>query len=143
MLLSKETRALIAAALREDLGSAGDLTTRFFVPSKARLSGRIVAKEEGVVCGLPLAAAVFKAVSAKISAKPLVAEGTRVTPGSVVMSVSGGREILTAERTALNFLQRMSGVATLTARYVAAAAGSDAKIYDTRKTLPGWRALDK
>ncbi len=136
-------KPLLRLALKEDLGRAGDLTTKFFVPAKTRLAGTIVAKQEGVVCGLPLAAAVFKALSPRIAAEPLVAEGARVTPGTAVMSVSGGREILTAERTALNFLQRMSGVATLTARYAALVAGTRTRICDTRKTLPGWRLLDK
>lgn len=136
-------RPLLRLALAEDLGRAGDLTTKHFVSPKTRLSGRIVAKQDGVVCGLPLAAAVFKAVSPKIKARALVPEGAAVKKGAAVMSVEGGREILTAERTALNFLQRMSGVATLTARYAAAVAGTRTRIFDTRKTLPGWRLLDK
>lgn len=136
-------KPLIKLALAEDLGRAGDLTTQFFVPPSAKVSGRVVAKQAGVVCGLPIAAAVFSAVSRKIKAKAVVAEGAAVKPGQAVMTVSGGREVLTAERTALNFLQRMSGVATLTAKYAAAVRGTAARVYDTRKTLPGWRALDK
>ena len=134
---------LVKAAIAEDLGGVGDLTTKFFVPAKARLRGRIVVKQDGVICGLALAAAVFKAVSKRIKTKLLVKDGDKLRKGSVVMTVTGGREILTAERAALNFLQRMSGVATLTSFYTAAVAGTRAKILDTRKTLPGWRALDK
>lgn len=143
MTLAPETQALIKAALKEDLAKAGDLTTKYFVPKGAELSGRVVVKGEGVIAGLHVAAAVFKAVSPRITAKVMTSDGARVAKGKEVMRVSGGREILTAERTALNFLQHLSGVATLTRKFVDAVAGTRAKIMDTRKTLPGWRALDK
>lgn len=143
MTLSKETLALIQAALEEDLGQRGDVTTELFVDPRARLSGRVVAKEAGVVCGVRVAAEVFKRVDRGCKVAILLGDGRRCKPGDTVMRVSGGRALLTAERTALNFLQRMSGVATLTSRYADKLKGSRAKVYDTRKTLPGWRELDK
>ncbi|OGR93806.1 MAG: nicotinate-nucleotide diphosphorylase (carboxylating) [Elusimicrobia bacterium RBG_16_66_12] len=142
-LRRRDYAPLVRMALREDLGLAGDLTTRLFVSPKTRLKGRIVGREAGVVCGLEIAAAVFKACEPRAKVRLLVRDGARVRPGRAVMAVSGGRGLLTAERTALNFLQRMSGVASLTRRYVDRVRGARAKILDTRKTLPGWRALDK
>ena len=136
-------RPLLRAALREDLGRAGDLTTKLFVPAAARLQGRIVSREAGVVCGLEIAAAVFKACDPRAKIRLLARDGARVRPGRAVMEVAGGRGLLTAERTALNFLQRMSGVASLTRRFVDRVRGTRASILDTRKTLPGWRELDK
>jgi nicotinate-nucleotide pyrophosphorylase (carboxylating) len=134
---------LLRAALREDLGRAGDLTTRLFVPASARFTARVVSREAGVVCGLDVAAAAFRACDRGARVRALVRDGARVRPGQAVMTAAGGRGLLTAERTALNFLQRMSGVATLTRRYVDRVRGTRARILDTRKTLPGWRALDK
>jgi nicotinate-nucleotide pyrophosphorylase (carboxylating) len=134
---------LLRAALREDLGARGDVTTRFFVPARARFKARVVSRERGVVCGLDVAAAAFRACAPGARVRALVRDGARVSPGRAVMEVEGGRGLLTAERTALNFLQRMSGVATLTRAYVDRVRGTRARILDTRKTLPGWRALDK
>jgi nicotinate-nucleotide pyrophosphorylase (carboxylating) len=134
---------LLRAALREDLGPGGDVTTRFFVPARARFKARVVSREAGVVCGLDVAAAAFRACAPGARVRALVRDGARVRPGQAVMAVEGGRGLLTAERTALNFLQRMSGVATLTRRYADRVRGTRARILDTRKTLPGWRALDK
>lgn len=142
-LSSAAWRALLRNALKEDLGRAGDVTTRFFVPKSARLRVRVVSREAGVVCGLEIAAAAFKACEPRARVRLLVRDGARVRPGQAVMTAAGGRGLLTAERTALNFLQRMSGVASLTRRYVDLVRGTRAKILDTRKTLPGWRALDK
>ncbi|MDE2489969.1 MAG: carboxylating nicotinate-nucleotide diphosphorylase [Elusimicrobia bacterium] len=136
-------RPLLRAALREDLDGAGDVTTRFFVPAATRLSGRVVAREAGVICGLEIAAAAFKACAPNARVRALVSDGARVRAGETVMTVEGGRGILTAERTALNFLQRLSGVATLTRLCVEKTRGTRAKVLDTRKTIPGWRALDK
>jgi len=135
--------ALLRGALKEDLGARGDVTTRFFVPAGARLSARIVSREAGVVCGLEIAAAAFKACAPRARVTLLARDGARVRPGQAVMAVSGGRGLLTAERTALNFLQRMSGVASLTRHFADRVRGTRAKVLDTRKTLPGWRALDK
>jgi nicotinate-nucleotide pyrophosphorylase (carboxylating) len=134
---------LLRAALREDLGDRGDLTTRYFVPARSRFKARVVSRERGVVCGLDVAAAAFRACDPGARVRALVRDGARVGPGRAIMEVEGGRGLLTAERTALNFLQRMSGVATLTRAYVERVRGTRAKILDTRKTLPGWRALDK
>jgi len=136
-------RELLRAALKEDLGGRGDVTTRFFVPKDARLSGRIVSREAGVVCGLEIAAAAFKACEPRARVTLLSRDGARVKPGQAILAVKGGRGLLTAERTALNFLQRMSGVATMTRRFVDRVRGTRARVLDTRKTLPGWRALDK
>ena len=134
---------LLRAALREDLGSGGDVTTRYFISARERFKARVVSRESGVVCGLDVAAAVFRACDRGARVRALVRDGARVRPGQAVLQVSGGRGLLTAERTALNFLQRLSGVATLTRRYVDLVRGTRARILDTRKTLPGWRALDK
>lgn len=136
-------KPLLRAALAEDLGAAGDLTTRYFVPKSTRLSGFVASREAGVVCGLEIAAAAFKACDPRARLRLLVRDGARVRPGQKVLALSGGRGLLTAERTALNFLQRLSGVATLTRRYADKVKGTGAKVLDTRKTLPGWRALDK
>ena len=142
-MISKSARALIRLALREDLGARGDVTTKLFLPTLARLKGRIIAKQAGVVCGTEIAALVFKIVDQRAKISILKRDGSRVRPGDAVMRLSGGRSLLTAERTALNFLQRLSGVATLTSAYAARLKGTRARIYDTRKTLPGWRELDK
>lgn len=136
-------RPLLRAALKEDLGSKGDVTTRFFVPRSARLKGRVVSREAGVICGLEIAEAAFKACDPRAKIVRLARDGERVRPGRAVMSVSGGPGLLTAERTALNFLQRMSGVASMTRLCADRVRGTRARILDTRKTLPGWRALDK
>lgn len=142
-LKPSDWRPLLRAALQEDLGRGGDVTTRFFVPPGVRLNGRIVSREAGVICGLEIAAAALRACEPRAKIRLLVRDGARVRPGQAVLSVSGGRGLLTGERTALNFLQRLSGVATLTRRFVDRAAGTRARILDTRKTLPGWRVLDK
>jgi nicotinate-nucleotide pyrophosphorylase (carboxylating) len=137
------TRTLIHLALKEDIGKAGDLTTRCFLPTRLRLRGRIIAKQAGVICGLEIAREVFRRVSPRIQFTPLARDGALVRRGQAVARVSGPREILTAERTALNFLQRLSGIATRTRDFAKRLKGTRAKLYDTRKTLPGWRRLDK
>ncbi len=136
---------LVQIALQEDLG-AGDVTTEaLFARHEPPLGrGRILAKEAGVVCGLPVAALVFREVHPEAILEPLVPEGAWVEAGTVIAEVYGpAPALLMAERTALNFLQRMSGVATLTRRFVEAVQGTGATITDTRKTVPGWRRLDK
>lgn len=134
---------LIEAALAEDIG-AGDVTTLWTVSASLEGSGAIVAKADGVVAGLQIAEAVFRKVSARVAFEPRVRDGDRVAPGDDVATIRGPlRSILTAERTALNFLQRLSGVATLTRRFVDAVEGTGAAILDTRKTTPGWRTLEK
>jgi len=134
---------IVRRALEEDIGP-GDVTTLWIVSPAARLRGRFLVKETGVVAGLLVAGLVFQLLDPEVRFRPLVEDGTAVFPGDVVAEVEGpGRAILSGERTALNFLQRMSGIATLTRRYVEAVAGTRAVILDTRKTAPGLRLLDK
>jgi len=129
--------------LREDIGS-GDITTNWSVPVGARASGAIVARQDCIVAGLPLARIVFKELDADVNAEPLVADGCAVAAGSRVMRLCGpAAPILSGERLALNLLQRLSGVATVTRRYVDAVAGTAASVSDTRKTTPGLRMFEK
>ena len=134
---------LIKAAIKEDLSRRGDLTTKEFLPAGIVLSGRIVSKAVGVICGAEIAAEVFRRAAPGCSVRILKKDGSTVRPGDAVMKVSGGRNLLTAERTALNFLQHLSGIATLTKLYVDQVNGLRAGVYDTRKTLPAWRVLEK
>lgn len=130
-------------ALAEDVGE-GDVTTEATVDPDAVGSADLLVKEPGVVCGLAVAEAVFRALDADIRFEPLVEEGALVSGATAVARVTGPeRAILTGERTALNFLGRLSGIATLTRRYVDAVAGTGAAILDTRKTTPGLRLLEK
>ncbi len=134
--------ALVRAALAEDLGS-GDATSLATVPAPARGTATITQKAPGVVFGLDVAEAVFRALDPAVAIAPLGPEG-QWRDGGPVLSIGGGiRAILGAERTALNLLQRLSGIATLTARYVGAVEGTGVKILDTRKTTPGLRSLEK
>jgi nicotinate-nucleotide pyrophosphorylase (carboxylating) len=134
---------MVRRALAEDIG-AGDVTTLATVPPEAGAHSVMVAREPLVVCGLPLAEAVFKEVSPKIEIERLVEDGRRAREGEILLRLRGpAGAMLTAERVALNFVQRLSGVATLTARFVEAVAGTRAKILDTRKSTPGLRALEK
>ena len=138
-----ELDALVRAALAEDVGP-GDWTTAWTVESGTPGRAEIVAKAELVVAGIPPAVAVFSAVDPNLAVKVLRGDGQAAHPGDVVLEVSGSAAaILTAERTALNFLGRLSGVATLTRRFVDAVAGTGARVVDTRKTTPGWRGLEK
>ena len=133
----------ISIALREDIG-AGDTTTEFFVPDGLRALGRIVARERAILAGGETAAEVFRRVNPKLNVEVLLPDGTALMGGETILEVRGAaRSILTAERVALNFLQRLSGVATLTRQFVEAIGKSRAKILDTRKTTPGLRALEK
>jgi nicotinate-nucleotide pyrophosphorylase (carboxylating) len=133
-----------AAALDEDLAGGTDVTTVATVPGAGRGRGDLVARAPGVVAGLPVAEAVFAFASAELDCAELAADGDHVAAGQPVLSVTGPiRAILTAERTALNLLCHLSGVATLTRRWVDAVAGTSAAIRDTRKTTPGLRALEK
>jgi len=134
---------LIEAALSEDIGS-GDLTVRYFVPEDRQATGFIVAREAGVLSGGEVGLEVFRKVDPAIHATLLVQDGDRIAEGAYIMKIEGpARSILTAERTVLNFMQRMSGVASATRQYVDAVKGTNAQILDTRKTIPGWRYLDK
>jgi len=141
--LPPEVLSAIQQALKEDIGS-GDVTTNSIVPREARMSGRIIAKQEGIVAGLDVAAATFSLLDRRVEFLARVAEGARVENRQVLAHLSGpARALLTAERTALNFLGRMSGIATLTRQFVEAVAGTRAVILDTRKTAPGLRLVDK
>src|SRR4051794_674951 len=134
--------AIVTRALEEDVGG-GDVTTRATVPGLARARARITQKQPGVVFGLDVAEATFRALDPEVRIDRLVAEGEWREGGPVLAVGGSAAALLTAERTALNFLQRLSGVATVTARYVAAVAGTGARVLDTRKTTPGLRALEK
>jgi nicotinate-nucleotide pyrophosphorylase (carboxylating) len=136
-------RALVERALDEDLGP-GDVTSALVVPRDAEAPGVIEARQNLVLCGVPVARAVFEAIEPRLAFEPAAEDGDPLAPGAVIARVSGPlRALLAGERTALNFLMRMCGIATATRRYVDAVAGTGAEIVDTRKTLPGWRALDK
>ena len=137
-------RRLADLALAEDLGERGDVTSRAVILDDLHGSAIFVAKAGGVMAGLPAAELVMKTVDSQIRFDSLKRDGERVAPGDRLAIVSGRmRSILAGERTALNFLQHLSGVASLTRRYVDALSGCAAKILDTRKTLPGWRLLEK
>jgi len=134
----------VAAALEEDLGLAGDITTDAIIPVSASAEAEIAARKRGVIAGLDLAAASFKRLDPDAQFVADVADGTPVAAGTRIARIQGKtRALLSAERVALNFLGRLSGIATLTAAYVAAVGGTKAKITCTRKTTPGRRALEK
>ena len=134
---------LIARALAEDIGR-GDLTTDALIYSESRSAARIVAREAGVVAGLDLAAAAFRSLDPDVAFDIVAGDGRTVAAGDVIARVAGKtRALLSAERVALNFMTHMSGIATLTSQYVAAVAGTKARIVDTRKTLPGLRVVEK
>jgi nicotinate-nucleotide pyrophosphorylase (carboxylating) len=142
-VLTPEIVACIERALHEDIG-AGDVTTNSIIASIATMRGQIIAKQPGVVAGLDVAQQTFMLLDGRVSFTPRVDEGARVENRQVLAILSGpARALLTGERTALNFLGRMSGIATLTRQFVDAVAGTPAHILDTRKTAPGLRALDK
>lgn len=135
--------AIVRQALEEDVG-AGDVTSEATIPADAPAAGYFVARVAGVIAGLPVAAEVFRQVSPEVTFDPLVAEGTAVSAGTRIARVAGpARALLAGERVGLNFVQRLSGVATLTRRCVEAVRGYETKILDTRKTTPGLRLLEK
>ncbi len=134
---------LIRMAISEDLGE-GDVTAEYFIPDERMARGFVTVREEGVVSGVEVAAEVFRQFHPDLSVNPMVDDGDRVAPGALVLEINGpARAILGAERTALNFLQHLSGIATLTSRYVEKVHGTGTEILDTRKTTPGWRMLEK
>jgi nicotinate-nucleotide pyrophosphorylase (carboxylating) len=142
-LTKKETTAMVVAALEED-DTKHDITTAATVLSDRRARCRIVARKRGVIAGLPLASEAFRQLDKAVTIRIDHEDGSRVQPDTPVMFLSGhARGLLTAERVALNFLQRLSGIATLTAQYVDAIKGTAAHILDTRKTTPGFRRLEK
>ena len=135
--------AVVRTALAEDLG-AGDLTTRLTVPPEKRARAEISAKESAVVAGLPLIRKVCAVAGGNVDIREHIGDGSRVTSGDVLASLSGSaRTLLATERVILNLLQHLSGIATFTARFVAAVSGSGCRIVDTRKTTPGLRVLEK
>jgi len=132
----------IAAALKEDIGG-GDITTEFFVPDALHATGRIIARENAVVAGSGVASEVFRQVDPSTDTQIIRGDGTEAASSDVIIEVRGlARSILKAERVALNFLQRLCGIATLTRQFVDAIGNHPAKILDTRKTTPGLRALE-
>ena len=134
---------LIELALAEDLGD-GDVTSLYFIPDDRLARAFVTVRAEGVVSGVEVAARVFSQVDPGLLVDVLIPDGSRVVEGALLIHIEGkARSILTAERTALNFLQHLSGVATLTARYVTLIHGTSARILDTRKTTPGYRLLEK
>jgi nicotinate-nucleotide pyrophosphorylase (carboxylating) len=143
-LTAEVVERVVDAALAEDVGS-GDRTTDGVVPSNARCRAELVLEEPGVVCGLPVVRAVFATLDPDVRLETLVDEGARLTdvPARIATVEGVARAVLTGERTALNLLGRLCGIATLTARYVDLVAGTGTTILDTRKTTPGLRALEK
>lgn len=130
-------------AIAEDIGS-GDVTTNALIAPDLKTKAAIIAKSDGVIAGLEVALSVFELVDPSLESVVLVQDGSMVAPGELVGQVSGSTSsILRAERVALNFLQRLSGIATMTSLYVQAVAGTKARIIDTRKTIPGLRELEK
>jgi nicotinate-nucleotide pyrophosphorylase (carboxylating) len=143
-LTDAEVDRVVTAALAEDVGT-GDRTTVALVPADARCRAHLLLEEPGVVCGVPIAAAVFRAVDPSVRVEPLVEDGTAVTDVPALLAEIEGpaRAVLTGERVALNLLGRLCGIASLTHRYVELTNGTGATILDTRKTTPGLRALEK
>ena len=136
--------AFVSSTLAEDLGEQGDITSAAVIPSDARFQGAMESRDAISVAGLPIAAAFFRALDPAAAIEICVEEGARVPAGTVLMRISGSaRALLTAERSALNTVQHLSGIATMTAAYVDAIAGTGAVLLDTRKTIPGLRRIEK
>ena len=141
--MNHPTDLLIDLAMAEDIGG-GDVTTRYFIPEDRQANAWVVARKDGVVSGGEIAAQVFRKVDPELLVQILTSDGTHVVAGSQLIRIQGSaRSILTAERTALNFLQHLSGIATLTAYYCKQVLGTHTRILDTRKTTPGYRMLEK
>jgi len=135
---------LISLALNEDLGAAGDVTSRAFIPTESVSRARIVSRCDCIASGIAIASEVFRRLDETLTITTHAAEGERLSPGSVLLEISGPtRSILSGERTALNFLGRLCGIATLSRRYADAVKGTGVTLLDTRKTTPGWRLLEK
>lgn len=143
-LLSVMVDDAVRAALQEDLGRAGDITTLATIPADAQARVVIASREQGVIAGMPLARSAFAAINPNISFETVIDDGGRVKPGSVVARIEGrARDVLSAERVALNYLGHMSGIATATAQFADKIAHTHAKVVCTRKTTPGLRAFEK
>ena len=142
--LQTAIQTLIALALQEDLGAAGDVTSAASLPADKIITGRVIAKEAGVLAGLNVFEQVYRQLDLAVQFTAHVQDGDPVQVGTLVCEVTGaGHSVLPGERVALNFLQHLSGIASLTAKFVAAVKGTQAIILDTRKTTPGWRLLEK
>ena len=141
--MNKQLIKAITTALQEDIGS-GDVTTLSIVSKAQKINGRFLAKAEGVIAGLEIAAETFRQIDPTLTFTTAVADGDCIKKGDIIATISGSAQaILQGERVALNFLQRMSGIATLTRQFVNATSGTDVRILDTRKTVPGLRMADK
>lgn len=139
----KAAQALIELALHDDVGT-GDITTDNIIPAETRRKAKMVAKADGVVAGLPIAEMVFRKLDPDLAWNPKVEEGEKIKKGDVLVEFEGSyRALLTGERTALNFLQRLSGIATMSNKYAEAVKDFKTEILDTRKTMPGFNKLDK
>ncbi len=136
--------AFVSATLAEDMGPGGDITSTAVIPAEARFVGTMASRDAITVAGLPIAEAFFRRLDPDVVIERLVEDGTRVAAGTDLLRLSGrARAMLTAERSALNTVQHLSGIATMTAAYVAAIAGTGATLLDTRKTIPGLRLIEK
>ena len=143
MKISKEIEDLVKRALAEDIGE-GDITAKILFPGAKKVKAIILAKEKGVIAGLPIAKLVFKSIDEKITFIPVIKEGEKIRKNQIVAKITGNcKVILAGERTALNFLSHLSGIATLTARFVEQTKSYKVKIMDTRKTTPNLRLLEK
>ena len=139
-----DTDAFVTATLAEDMGEGGDVTSAAVIPAGARFTAVMDSRDAIIVCGLEIAAAFFRRMDPDAAIELLVADGAQVPPGTALMRITGGaRALLTAERSALNTVQHLSGIATLTRAYVDRIAGTGATLLDTRKTIPGLRRLEK
>lgn len=139
-----DVAAFVQATLAEDLGAGGDITSAAVIPGEARFTGVMASRDAIIVAGLDIAAAFFRALDPEVSVELVARDGDRIAPGGVLMRLEGrARAMLTAERSALNTVQHLSGIATLTRAYVDAIAGTGATLLDTRKTIPGLRLLEK
>ncbi|MGN5374839.1 MAG: carboxylating nicotinate-nucleotide diphosphorylase [Sphingomonas hengshuiensis] len=144
MIPGFDLATFVAATLAEDMGDAGDITAAAVIPADAVFTGVMDSRDAITVAGLDIAAAFFRHLDPAVAIEPLVADGDRVVAGTALLRLRGrARALLTAERSALNTVQHLSGIATLTATYVAAIAGTGATLLDTRKTIPGLRILEK
>lgn len=140
----EDCRQIVRLAMREELHRGYDWTTVAMVPAESRGAADVVARQAGVLSGLAAAKVLFEASNVDVTLQAFLADGQPVQASQKIATISGSaRDLLTMERTLLNLLGRMSGIATLASRYVAAVAGTRARIYDTRKTTPGWRRLEK
>ncbi|KAF0142103.1 MAG: nicotinate-nucleotide pyrophosphorylase [Stygiobacter sp.] len=143
MKLSAEVKHLIQLALKEDIGKC-DITSELIIPKNSVGTASIIAKESGIICGMQIVAQICKAIDKKLSFNALSQDGERVSAYQKIATINGPlKSLLTVERTILNFLQRMSGIASEANKYAAALRGTNTKLLDTRKTVPGHRALDK